>query len=102
MRVRRSFALLSVVVVALVAAAPAGAINDPRVPGDECSGHADGTTPSAAVGDPVGGNPGILGPSPIQPPASLFNAADDGVPGKATGAKAVDRSHAFDICPNNI
>jgi hypothetical protein len=72
---------LGVVAAALVAAAPAQAINDPVVPGDECSNFH-----SVAVGDPFGNNPGINGPSPVNPPASNFNQVGE-PPGAATGAK---------------
>jgi hypothetical protein len=92
MRLRR-LALLGVVIGALAAAAPAGAINDPRVPGDECS-----PDNSAAVGDPTGGNPGINGPSPVNPPASLFGPGEP--PGAATGALGAINGgpHAFLHC----
>jgi hypothetical protein len=88
MRVRR-LALLGVVAASLAAAAPAQAINDPRVPGDECSNEH-----SVAVGDPVGGNPGISGNPNVSPPVSANN------PGVSTGAKAVDVSQAFSHCAN--
>jgi hypothetical protein len=93
MRIRR-LALLGVVAAALTAAAPAHAINDPRVPGDECSNfHA------VAVGDPLQpGNPGINGPSPITPPASLFGQAGE-PPGVATGANGLN-SQAIGTCLN--
>jgi hypothetical protein len=89
MTVRR-LALLGVVGVSLAAAAPAQAINDPRVPGDECS-----NVHSVAVGDPPGGNPGIAQSDQVAPPVSLNN------PGVSTGAKAVDNSNAFGTCLNN-
>jgi hypothetical protein len=79
MRAKR-LALLGVVAAGLVAAAPAQAINDPRVPGDECSNFH-----SVAVGDPFGNNPGINGPSPVNPPASLNNPS--GVSPGAMGAE---------------
>ena len=55
----------AVVVAVLGVAAPAYAINDPRVPGDDCSPNS-----SAAVGDPVGGNPGIAQSPQVAPPVS--------------------------------
>jgi hypothetical protein len=83
MRVRR-FVLLGVVAAALAAAAPAQAINDPQVPGDECSNfHA------VAVGDPFGHNPGILDHAgPVNPPVSANN------PGVSTGARGAANTRA--------
>jgi hypothetical protein len=70
--------------VSLVAvAAPAGAINDPKVPGDNCS-----SDNSVAVGDPLGaGNPGINFHTPqVSPPVS------DNNPGLgSTGAKGQEK-----------
>jgi hypothetical protein len=58
-------------------AGPAYAINDPKVPGDNCS-----PDNSAAVGDPEGGNPGIAQSPQVSPPVS------DNNPGLgSTGAK---------------
>jgi hypothetical protein len=78
----RRFALLAVVAGVLGVAAPAYAINDPVVPGDNCS--ADN---SAAVGDPLGaGNPGINDHTPqVSPPVSRNN------PGESTGAKGQEK-----------
>jgi hypothetical protein len=66
----------AVVVGVLGVAAPAYAINDPQVPGDNCS-----SDNSVAVGDPVGGNPGIAQSPQVAPPVSKNN------PGVSTGAK---------------
>jgi hypothetical protein len=43
------------------------ASNDPRVPGDDCSGN------EKAIGQPFGGNAVDIGPAPVQGPASLNN-----------------------------
>jgi hypothetical protein len=91
----RRFALLGVVAAGLVAAAPAQAINDGRVPGENCSpGH------SSSVGDPErfgGVNPGIVfnfardtdvtDPQP-DPAVSANN------PGVSTGARGEANSQA--------
>ena len=79
MRARRS-TLLGVVAAALAAAAPAQAINDPTVPGNECSNEN-----SAAVGNtPDGSNPGIANSPQVAPvllqggtrgPAALHSVA---------------------------
>ena len=100
MRVRRRFALLGVVVTALAAAAPAQAINDPRVPGDDCAaGNA------AAVGDPLGmGNPGINfhTPQPGTPSNAFVSPFVSGNnPGVSIGAQAVNVSNAFGTCRND-
>jgi hypothetical protein len=59
----------AVVVAVLGVAAPAFAINDPVVPGDNCS-----SDNSVAVGDPLGaGNPGINGNQNVSPPVSRNN-----------------------------
>ena len=89
----RRFALLGVVAAALAAAAPAQAINDGRVPGNECSNEN-----SVAVGDPLGpGNPGINFHTPqVSPPVSLNN------PGQSTGAKGQERSNAIGTCHNAL
>jgi len=91
MKVRR-LALLGVVAGALAAAAPAGAINDPLVPGNDCAAGN-----SAAVGDPLGvGNPGINFHTPqVSPPVSLNN------PGQSTGAKGQANSQAIGTCLNS-
>ena len=68
---------------ALALAAPAYAINDGRVPADECSGNAN------AVGTPGGQpNPGLATAEPVGPPASANN------PGRSTGARGEERSQA--------
>ena len=78
--------------VSLVAlAAPAYAINDPRVPADECSPNN-----SAAVGDPPGGNPGIIGNKNVSPFVSGHN------PGVSTGALGQLNSNAIGKCPNSL
>ena len=99
MRVRRRFALLGVVVAALAAAAPAQAINDPRVPGDDCAAGN-----SVAVGDPFGGNnPGIVfnfaTGRDVTPQVSPFVSGHN--PGVSTGAEAVNVSNAFGTCRND-
>jgi hypothetical protein len=100
MRAKR-LALLGVVAAGLVAAAPAQAINDPRVPASACSNEN-----SVAVGDPLGmGNPGINFHTPqpgsssnatVSPPVSLNN------PGQSTGAKGQLRSEAIGNCHNAL
>jgi hypothetical protein len=83
MRVRR-FVLLGVVAAALAAVTPAQAINDPTVPGDECSNFH-----SVAVGDPFGQNPGIIiHADPVSPPVSANN------PGVSTGARGAANTRA--------
>jgi hypothetical protein len=89
----RRFALLGAVGAALVAAAPAQAINDGRVPGNECA-----SDNSVAVGDPLGmGNPGINFHTP-QPGsnsnANVFPAVSANNPGQSTGARGQLRSPA--------
>jgi hypothetical protein len=79
----------AVVVAVLGVAAPAYAINDPRVPADECSPNN-----SAAVGDPPGGNPGIIGNKNVSPFVSGHN------PGVSTGALGF-QSNAIGTCPNS-
>ena len=92
MTVRR-LALLGVVGASLAAAAPAQAINDPLVPGNECA-----SDNAAAVGDPLGaGNPGINFHTPqVSPPVSLNN------PGDSTGAKGQANSQAIGTCHNSL
>ena len=71
------------VAASLVAAAPAAAINDGRVPADECSDNPN------AVGTPGGQpNPGLARAEPVGPPASANN------PGSSTGARGEERSQA--------
>ena len=81
----------AVVVGVLGVAAPGYAINDPRVPGDNCS-----PDNSAAVGDPEGGNPGIARVPFVNPPVSLNN------PGNSPGAQALTNSNAIGTCPNSL
>ena len=80
--------------VSLVAvAAPAYAINDPRVPANECS-----PDNSAAVGDPLGpGNPGINLHTPQVAPFVSGNN-----PGVSTGALGQQNSNAIGTCPNSL
>ena len=95
----RRFAALGVVAAALVAAAPAQAINDPRVPANECSNFH-----SVAVGDPLApGNPGINLHTPQ--PGSNSNAnvspfVSGNNPGVSTGALGQANSNAIGKCLN--
>jgi len=78
----RAFAL-GAAVATLALAAPAYAINDGRVPADECSGNPN------AVGTPGGGpNPGLANAEPVGAPASANN------PGASSGARGEARSQA--------
>jgi hypothetical protein len=90
----RRFALLGFVVAgALGVAAPAHAINDPRVPANECS-----PDNSAAVGDPLHpGNPGINDHTPQVAPFVSGNN-----PGVSTGALGQLNSNAIGTCPNSL
>jgi hypothetical protein len=98
MRAKR-LALLGVVAAGLVAAAPAQAINDPRVPGNECSNFH-----SVAVGDPLGtGNPGINfhTPQPGTPSnATVSPFVSGNNPGVSTGALGQANSQAIGNCHN--
>jgi hypothetical protein len=78
--------------VSLVAvAAPAYAINDPRVPANECS-----SDNSVAVGDPLDpGNPGI---NDHTPQVSPFVSGNN--PGASTGALGQLNSNAIGTCRN--
>jgi|SRR5215213_3556401 len=93
MRTRRIALLGVVAAAALGATAPTQAINDPRVPANECAAD-----PAAAVGDPLApGNPGINFHTPlVSPPVSLNN------PGQSTGAKGQLMSSAIGKCPNSL
>jgi hypothetical protein len=72
------------VAAALALAAPAQAINDGRVPADECSGD----NPNV-VGTPGGEpNPGLANTDQLAPAASANN------PGRSTGARGEERSQA--------
>ena len=74
-------------------AAPAYAINDPRVPANECS-----PDNSAAVGDPLHpGNPGI---NLHTPQVSPFVSGNN--PGVSTGALGQQNSVAIGTCPNSL
>ena len=71
------------VAASLAATVPAHAINDGRVPADECSDNPN------AVGTPGGEpNPGLAQSEEVGPPASANN------PGSSTGARGEDRSQA--------
>jgi hypothetical protein len=80
--------------VSLVAlAAPAYAINDPRVPANECS-----SDNSASVGDPLDpGNPGI---NLHTPQVSPFVSGNN--PGVSTGALGQQNSNAIGSCLNSL
>jgi hypothetical protein len=72
---------------------PHYAINDPRVPANECS-----PDNSAAVGDPVDpGNPGI---NLHTPQVSPFVSGNN--PGVSTGALGQQNSNAIGTCPNSL
>jgi hypothetical protein len=90
----RRLAVVGVVAAgALGAAAPAYAINDPRVPANECS-----PDNSAAVGDPLHpGNPGI---NLKTPQVSPFVSGNN--PGVSTGALGQQNSNAIGTCPNSL
>jgi hypothetical protein len=80
---RKTSCALAAATAALALAAPAYAINDGRVPADECSGNPN------AVGTPGGSpNPGLANAEPVDPPASANN------PGKSQGARGEERSQA--------
>jgi hypothetical protein len=84
---RLSAATLTSALILGSVAFPALAINDGRVPTDECSGN------PSAVGTPQGNpNPGLAVSDPVSPPASENN------PGQPTGARGEDRSRAGDHC----
>jgi hypothetical protein len=90
----RRLVVLGVVAAAFAGAAPgvAYAINDPRVPADECSPNN-----SAAVGDPLHpGNPGINLHTPQVAPFVSGNN-----PGLSTGALGF-QSNAIGTCPNSV
>jgi len=84
--------LLAASVSLVAVAAPAYAINDPRVPANECS-----PDNSAAVGDPLDpGNPGI---NLHTPQVSPFVSGNN--PGVSTGALGQLRSQAIAHCANS-
>ena len=77
--------LVSALILGVVSA-PALAINDGRVPADECSGN------PKSVGEPTGvplQNPGIITAEPVDPPVSGPNN-----PGVSTGALGQINSNA--------
>ena len=78
--------LLVTLLLALLAA-PALAVNDPLVPGDECSAS------TQAVGHPAFANQAD-NPQGANPPFSVNN------PGKSTGAKGSANSQAMAHCQN--
>ena len=85
--------LLAASVSLVAVAAPAHAINDPRVPANECS-----SDHSAAVGDPLDpGNPGI---NLHTPQVSPFVSGNN--PGVSTGALGQQNSNAIGHCPNSL
>ena len=91
----RRLVVLGVVAAAFAGAAPgvAYAINDPRVPANECS-----PDNSAAVGDPLApGNPGINLHTPQVAPFVSGNN-----PGVSTGALGQQNSNAIGTCPNSL
>jgi len=85
--------LLSASVSFFALAGPASAINDPRVPANECS-----PDHSASVGDPLdgGGNPGI---NFHTPQVSPFVSGNN--PGVSTGALGQANSNAIGTCANS-
>ena len=90
---RRTKRLLTVALTSVLilgtAAFPALAINDSRVPADECSDN------PKAVGEPGGvplSNPGIAQAEPVGPPVSANN------PGQSTGAQGQNNSQGPAHC----
>ena len=79
--------------VSLVAVAAPHAINDPRVPANECSPDS-----SAAVGDPL--NPGNPGINLHTPQVSPFVSGNN--PGVSTGALGQQNSSIIGHCPNSL
>ena len=91
----RRLVVLGVVAAAFAGAAPgmAYAINDPRVPANECS-----SDNSVAVGDPLApGNRGINLHTPLVAPFVSGNN-----PGVSTGALGQQNSNAIGTCPNSL
>src|SRR5262245_26434454 len=74
-------------------AAPAYAINDPRVPANECS-----AANSASVGDPL--NPGNPGINFHTPQVSPFVSGNN--PGVSTGALGQQNSNSIGTCHNSL
>ena len=71
----------------LVSAGAVAAVNDPLVPGDECSAS------TQAVGHPAFANQAD-NPQGANPPFSVNN------PGRSTGARGTEMSRALEHCPN--
>jgi hypothetical protein len=86
-RLRNRVCVPLALVAALLIATPALAVNDPLVPGDECSAS------SQAVGHPAFANQ-VGNPQGANPPFSANN------PGQSTGAKGSINSRALEHCPN--
>jgi hypothetical protein len=98
----RRLVVLGVVAAAFAGAAPgvAYAINDPRVPANECS-----PDNSAAVGDPLHpGNPGINDHTPdaLGRGATVSPFVSGNNPGASTGALGQQNSNAIGTCPNSL
>ena len=85
MRRLRYALLITLATAALVTAAPAMAVNDPLVPGDECSAS------TQAVGHPAFVH---QQPQGANPPFSANN------PGVSTGARGGAHSRALEHCQN--
>jgi hypothetical protein len=79
--------LLLVPLVVLWLGVPAIAVNDPAVPGDDCSAS------ETAVGHPAFANQAD-NPQGANPPFSSNN------PGESTGARGQERSQAVEHCAN--
>jgi hypothetical protein len=85
---RRLLVLLMLVpMVLLLIGVPASAVNDPAVPGDDCSAS------ETAVGHPAVANQAD-NPQGANPPFSSNN------PGQSTGAQGQARSQALAHCAN--
>ncbi len=80
--------IIVVLAALVVAVGPAGAVNDPVVPAEECA-----PANAEAVGHPAFANQAD-NPQGANPPFSLKN------PGASTGAKAEEHSQAEAHCPN--
>ena|SRR5215211_3374785 len=97
----RRLVVLGVVAAAFAGAAPgvAYAINDPRVPANECS-----PDNSAAVGDPLHpGNPGInFHTGDFGSGANVSPFVSGNNPGVSTGALGQLNSNAIGTCPNSL
>jgi hypothetical protein len=84
---RRILVLLLLVPLVLWLGVPAIAVNDPAVPGDDCSAS------ETAVGHPAFANQAD-NPQGANPPFSSNN------PGQSTGARGQERSQAVEHCAN--